>query len=122
MSFVYSISSMPFYDNIQKMYKHIYIIDRYPSNDISLTSIIKQISPPSLSIFSNHNSHCLYAICNPYNNNNNNKELLEIGQESLLFSYLLQNKYSINTQITDILSKITNIPNNSQLLCVITTP
>jgi len=115
MSSFYSISSIPFFDHTQQIYKHIYIIDRNPSNDISFNSIIKQLSPPRLSTFSNPRSHCLYAICNPDNIN----LLLEIGQETLLFSYLLQNNFIINTEITDIISKVTNLPHNAQLLCVI---
>ena len=111
----YTISYVPFYDQIMKVYKHIYIIDRNPGNDTSLNSIVKPISSPPLSTFSNHATQCLYAIYNPENNN----KLLEIGEETLLFSYLIQNNYIVNTEITEIMRKVKNLPNNGQLLCII---
>ena len=118
MSNFYSISSIPFYDNIEQTYKHIYIIDRNP-NDPSLSKIIRQIMTPSLSSFLPNSNLCVYSILNP----NDVSQYLQLGQEPALFSYLMQNSYTINTQLTDIIhnnARQNNISNvNSQLLCLI---
>ena len=116
MSNVYSISSVPFYDNIKQIYTHIYIFDRKPT-DNSLISISKYINMPQLSPFKGYNNNqCVYALLNPANNS----QLLKIGEEPTLFSFLLKNNININTQLTKVLNKNTRTTDdNPELLCII---
>lgn len=116
MSNIYSISSLPFYDNINQIYTHIYIFDRKPL-DNALISISKNINMPQLSPFKGYNNNqCVYAVLNP----DNNSQLLKIGEEPILFSFLFKNNININSQLTKVLNKNTRSNHhNSELLCIV---
>ena len=118
MSTVYNIGSIPFYDNTQQCYTHIYIVDRQPT--APLLNITRRLTTPKLSPFQttsgpccNYNP-CVHAIYNP----NNLSLLLKIGEEALLFSYLIQNGYSIDTSLTKLM-RDSPIKGDIRLLCMI---
>lgn len=113
MAEVYSVSIRPFYDSINQIYTNIFVIDRMPNEP--LKSIIKSIHMPRLSPFEpfSKNNKCILGVYNPENLN----KLLELGQESIFFTYLLQNGYKIDTSLTKLMF---NTPKDYKLLCMIT--
>ena len=117
MTEVYTISSQPFYDNIHKCYKHIYLMDRMPSAPLS--SIVRNLNCPKFSPFKESTMcspipTCVPAIYNP----NDKSKLLEIGEEAILFTYLIQNAYTVDTSLTKIMHKNSN-KSHTKLLCLI---
>ena len=118
---MYSIQIQPYYNSIRQCYTHIYTIDPEPaSSETALLSIICKINPPKLSPFqtnccSDHKPSCINAIYNPTNIN----MLLAVGEESLLFNYLIKNNYTINTSITKIMKEAPVKTEGSKLLCII---
>tara|TARA_Y100000992_G_C20926584_1_gene332387 strand:+ start:206 stop:550 length:345 start_codon:yes stop_codon:yes gene_type:complete len=111
MSQFYAIHSQLYY-NIDKEYQSIFTIDRNPPNSDPLNNIIKTIQSSNLSAFHNNTKSCILAILNP----NNNFEFLNKTQLPLLFSFLSQNGYTIDTNLTKMLVDI-NRKNN--LICII---
>ena len=104
---IYFISQKIYYDSFLKCYKKILIVDREPEGE--LKNKIKLLNNTKLSPFQENTSYkqsCnLYAI---YNINETNS-LLDIDNQSKLISFLLNNNYSIETDLTKLL-----IENNTQ--------
>ena len=103
---IYTVSSQSIYDNISQNYKNIYVVDRQPSGVFS--TIARRIHPPKLSPFNVHTNtdchhHCIYAIYNPHHPQN----LLCMEDLGLLFSFLVSNRYSIDTSLTSMMNKST---------------
>ncbi len=113
MSEVYSVSIRPFYDSINQKYTHIFVIDRMPNEP--LKKIARTIHMPRLSPFEtfSESNKCVIAIYNPFDLN----KLLEIGEEPIFFTYLLQNGYKVDTSLTKLMF---NNPKEFKLLCMIT--
>jgi hypothetical protein len=106
---IYSLfKKVYYYDN---KYHNIIVIDRKPKGNI--TQISKLLNMNKLSSFRTYASelnNCMYAILNP----NNKNELLNITDISILFTWLVNNGYTINTTFSD---KILNLNNN--IICFI---
>ena len=117
MSSVYSIESRPYYNSKDTCYTRIFTIDRSPTQPF--LNIVKSIVMPKLSPFETNHGCCLaqrcaLAIYNP----TSPTQLLQPGEEAILFSYLIQNGYKIDTSLTKLMQDSTAI-NNSRLLCMI---
>ncbi len=111
MSQFYTIHSQLYY-NINKEYQFIFTIDRKPPSSDLLNNIIKTIQSSNLSAFHNNTKTCILALLNP----NNNSEFLERTQISLLFTFLSQNGYTIDTNLTKMLVDVNQKKN---LVCII---
>lgn len=103
---VYTLYISPYYDNIKQCYFNVIIIDREPKGP--LREIIKRKQYNSLSPFHSNtysncnykNKSCVHIICHPENKN----EILDIDDISILYSFLLQNNYQIDTKLTNMIS------------------
>lgn len=121
MPIVHTIYSQPFYDNMNKCYTRIYVIDRNP--EAPLSNIIRRIQTPRLSPFQTSENSCALAIYNP----NQIQQLLQVGEEAILFTYLLTNGYTIDTSLTKLLKSTNNMccsntsssSSSGTLLCLI---
>ena len=101
---MYQVSLKPYYDNRCQGYRQLITI--YPKPKGALLSIIKQLAPSRLSPFKKFSDcdpypQCFYAVLNPQNT----CDFLRVEDISLLFCFLTENDYSINTQITKIMMK-----------------
>ena len=115
MTEVYTIGVQPFYDNINECYTHIYVIDRSPS--FPLSSLVRAVNPPRLSPFqttSGSYQKCVLALLDP----GNRTRLLHTGDESILFTYLASNGYTVDTSLTKIM-KNAPVREGPRLLCLI---
>lgn len=125
----YSLVSAPYYDSKTKCYKKIIKINKMPTITSSLATIVKQIQYPKLSPFksnsafsacsnccnSDDNQCCIYAITNISNHN----ELMCINDLPSLFTFLINNGYTIDTSITKMMQS-SNVKLNNDLICFIT--
>jgi hypothetical protein len=117
-----AIYILPYYDSINKNYRDIITINTKP--DSELNELVKQInykSPSSYTDYNNNtnnccNNDCIYAFKSLCNKN----ELMCVDEIPKLFNELTLLGYSINTQITDMMSRNNIKQNNKKLLCYIT--
>ena len=110
---LYTLSSKIYYDNDE--YKKIIILDRKPKTTGMLQYIVKYIRPSNLSSSINvDNNKCIYAILNP----NNLNELLKIEELSILFTWLFNNGYNVNTNFTEIIQR-SNLQIKNNMICFI---
>jgi len=104
----YQLTTQIFLD--KDCYKKIIVINKDPSG--ALASFVKKIKGPKLSPFQSNNccenTYCQRAILNPHQPT----DILCMSQIGLLFSFLLDNGYTINTHLTEIMQ-----PNLDNLIC-----
>tara|TARA_B100001057_G_C22325462_1_gene747395 strand:+ start:72 stop:431 length:360 start_codon:yes stop_codon:yes gene_type:complete len=118
MSETYSITTQVFNDLRTNCYKRIFTIDRQPLGP--LKNLVKQIQNPKLSEFQTFNScgerkSCVLAIYNPDNLFN----LLTINEQPRLLTFLNQNNYTVDTNITKIMMK-NRVQSQDRLMFIIT--
>lgn len=110
---LYTLSSKIYYDNDE--YKKIIFLDKKPEKNGMLQYIVKYISPSKLSTsIYEYNNKCIYAILNP----NNLNELLKIEDISILFTWLFNNGYNINTNFTEIIQR-SKLQIKNNMICFI---
>ena len=120
MSEFYSISSMPFYLSIQECYTKVLTLDRMPAAGSPLNSIVKRVTIPKLSPFQQA------TACNPIDRCGNvlikpGCSCTDYATEAdipLIFSFLAQNGYKIDTSITQMLNQ-GNVKTQFPLICYI---
>ena len=95
----YVITTEPYYDTKKKYYKNVLIIDRIPLGP--LKNYVKQIQIQSISPFKKTENKCYYGV---YNTNN---ELMDADNYYELYLFLLNNSYTINTELTNMINKQT---------------
>jgi len=110
MSQYYTIHTQLYY-NLNKEFKSIFTIDRMPPVTESLNQMIYTIQSQKISAFHNDSMPCLHALINPVD-----KSFLEKGQEALLFTYISQKGYLIDTNLTKML---VDVKQNRDLICFI---
>ena len=98
----YSIHSQVYYNNIEQCYRKIITIDRKPVGP--LQNIVKSLNTPKLSPFQESSPCCPIKFCslsiyNPYNHS----EFLSPISLPLLISYLQNNGYTIEYNVTNTL-------------------
>jgi hypothetical protein len=88
------------YPDSQFNYDSILTINTIPEGPLSNYTKQINISPKRISAFQSRSStQCVYALCNPSNN-----ELLTLNDLPVFFTYCLANGYTINTDITKMLN------------------
>lgn len=107
MTQTYSIINQLYYNSITQCYQKILVIDRKPIGP--LQNIVKTLHTPKLSPFQYATpcsplKLCSLAIYNPYNKS----ELLSPHTLPILISFLQNNGYTINSQLTHTLCQQTN--------------
>jgi len=113
---LYVITAIPYFDRPNKRYIKIMKINNIPQRG-PLSQHIIHINTPRLSPFEDQTmrtSSCVYVIkslSNPAN-------YMEVDETPDLFAYLLENGYTINTEVTRIFQK-SNIKLKDDILCYI---
>ena len=115
---VYTISSKVYLDNLHKCYKNIVVINENPIGP--LKNCVKRISENKLSPFKYPSpceewKSCFYVIHHPGNPSN----YFTVEQIPELFTFLTENNYVIDTNITNMVSKLRHIELKN-LICFIT--
>ena len=113
----YALYSRPFYKSCDQCYIKILTIDREPEN--LLSNITKKVSFEKLSPFKQPGpcekvERCGYAIMNP----NNTSEFATIHDLAVIFTWLQDNLFTVNTAITTMLNQ-SEIRTNNKLICYI---
>ena len=85
-------------------YKRIFIIDRFPEGP--LQNLVKRMLAPKLSHFQSFNScgernPCILALHYP----NEPNRLITVEEQPILLTFLTNNNYIINTDITKLMMK-----------------
>jgi hypothetical protein len=125
MKYMYEISSRIYLDKQQQCYKRLVTINTKPEGP--LKTLVKQLHHNKLSPFeavNNCNTNCFkscyYALRNPeiYNNGNGKycDDLLCLNDIPSFTSFLLENGYTINTDISKMFMKNTRINPKKDLL------
>lgn len=110
MSQYYTIHTQLYY-NLNKEYQSIFTIDRKPPDSDSLNSLIRTIQSSKISAFHNDPISCIHVFINP-----NDNTFIEKGQEALLFTYISQKGYLIDSNLTKML---VDVKQNRNLICFI---
>jgi hypothetical protein len=114
---LYTLQSKPFYDSFKECYRKVITINKEPTGP--LKTYTKRVSPPKLSPFKERNiccpeSSCIHIIMSLTNPN----EYLCVDDVPNLFSYLIDNGYTIDTSITKMMNE-SDVKMNNSLLCFI---
>ncbi len=102
---MYTLSSQTIYDNIKQSYSNIYVLDRKPTGD--LEKIVKPLRVAKLSPFQHSRDDscgpckCAQAVYNPHQPN----EFLCIDDIAILFSWLADHDYTIDTSLTQVMNE-----------------
>lgn len=115
---MYTLTVQPYYDQIKQSYRKIVIINKEPTGP--LKNLTKRISPPKLSPFKERSiccpePQCVHVILDP----NSPTEYLCVNEVPNLFSYLVDNGYTIDTSLTKMMNE-SEVKLNNKLLCLIT--
>lgn len=115
--FLYSLQSIPYYDSINQAYTNILILNQVangPLQQITKKVILNKLTPFESNMNICPKSNCIIAITQL----NNKTQLMCIDQLPELFEFLINNGYTIDTNITKILQK-TNVKMTGNLICMI---
>lgn len=119
----FTITSEPFYDNLNKCYKNILMVNVIPSGP--LRQFVKQIKLPKLSPFQtetpcNPIAKCGYAIHNINDCLNKCCDLMTPNEIPDLITFLTSNNYQIETQITNMVNQ-SEIKLSRKKICFVVT-
>ena len=114
---LYSLESIPYYDSVQQEYTNILTVNKAPEGP--LNTITKTVRQNKLSPFETHNNICpkpsciigITSIQNPC-------EMMCINDLPILFEFLINNGYTIDSSVTKILQK-SSMKMNGNLICMI---
>ena len=105
--YMYTLSSQTIYDEVKQRYINIYVLDRKPTGD--LEKIVRPLRVSKLSPFQDtHDDNCRpckcsQAVYNPHQSN----EFLCIDDIAILFTWLLEHDYTIDTSLTQMMNDST---------------
>ena len=116
----FSLSARPFYNSIKQCYIKVIQIDRLPPQNSIISTILKRVTFNNLSVFDVYsccekNHSCGYVVMNP----NDLTTFATIDDIPLIFTWLSQNGYNINTSITEMMNT-SSVKATYPLLCIIT--
>jgi len=113
----YTISSQPFYHSVNQCYSNIVTIDRKP--DGPLAHLVRTLHTPRLSPFNQPSPCCPEDRCTKaIHKVNNTRELMNPNDIPELFSFLIQNGYTIDTALTTMMNK-SQVKMTNKLICFI---
>lgn len=105
MKEMYSILSVPYYKSNRQCYVKVLTLDRNPPPKSILNRILKKTNFQKISPFKEfdnceRNNSCRYVFLNPLNYN----EYAEMNDIPAVFTWLIRNNFSIDTNITQMLN------------------
>ena len=126
---MYSLVSIPYYDNCTQCYKKVIKLNRAPPPDSPLNQIIKRVGPIRLSPFQVNSafSGCGGSGCNGCGNTSqccnllitsiqDKNHLMCIDDIPTLFSFLVTNGFTIDTSITKMMQN-SSVKLSNDLIC-----
>jgi len=118
MSSIYSLYIQPYYNSISEQYINIITINKPPTGP--LAKYVTNIRFNKLSDFSGFSTSCkplcMYAIKNISSPQCNNLDLLSPENVDDLISYLIENNYNVNKDLTKIMNNDKIYLNNGKKL------
>jgi hypothetical protein len=115
----YSLLSIPFYISTSKCYIKAFALDRMPSPGSPLSQIVKRTVLPKLSTFQQGNECDPYKTCgNIVMNPHNILEYARPDDIPLIFTWLIQHGYTIDTSITKMINDST-VRMSNPILCFV---
>jgi hypothetical protein len=121
---MYSLVSIPYYDNCTQCYKKVIKLNRAPPPDSPLNQIIKRVGPIRLSPFQvnsafsgcggcGNTSQCCNLLITSIQDKNH---LMCIDDIPTLFSFLVTNGFTIDTSITKMMQN-SSVKLSNDLIC-----
>lgn len=98
MTDTYAIFCQPYFDTRTQSYRNIVTINMIPKGP--LASLVTKVNMTSLSPFKKNASSCCFALISL----KNKRELMPIDELPILFSFLMTNRYKIDTSLTKMLN------------------
>ena len=100
---MYTLTVKPYLDQYNKKYKKIICINTIPKGNLS--THVKKVNLPKLSPFKDNTpccsyQNCSYVICDLEDSN----KFMCINNIPSLFTFLYENNYTINTELTKIMT------------------
>ena len=100
---MYTLTVKPYLDQYNKQYKQIICINTIPKGNLS--AHVKQVSLPKLSPFKDNTpccsyQKCTYVICDL----EDSSKFMCINDIPSLFTFLYENNYTINNELTKMMS------------------
>lgn len=116
----YSILSMPFYNSVDQCYIKVLTLDRLPAVKSPLNQIVKRVQLHKLSPFKQGTNcdplnTCGNVLLKPYSHG----EYATLRDTPLLFSWLSQNHFQIDTFTTQMINQ-SEVRMQDPILCFIT--
>lgn len=115
---VYSLYIQPYYDSANEQYTNIVTINKIPSGPLS--NYITTLRYNKLSDFSGFNRNCtplcIYAIKNINNSYCSNLNLISPDNIDDLVTFLIENNYTVNKDLTKIMNNEKIYVNNGKKL------
>jgi len=113
---MYTLKVIPYLDEFNKEYKKIISINSLPEGNLS--NYVKKVKLPKLSPFKNNtsccsNKCCTYVLCDFDNTN----KFMCVDDIPALFTFLYENDYTINTELTKLISE-GEIKLTDKILCL----
>jgi hypothetical protein len=114
---IYMLTSQPYYCSINQCYRQILVLNQKPTGP--LYQISKRINPPKLSPFKEisvccNQPTCIWAIKSP----DNKCDLMCVEELPMLFQFLMNNGYIIDTSITKMMNE-SSVKLNNPMICYI---
>lgn len=118
MTETYSILSMPFYNTVEQCYIKVLTLDRLPPIHSPLYQMVKRVNLPKLSPFQQG------TACDPLKTCGNvllkpNREYATLQDIPLMFSWLAQNQFHIDTSMTNMINQ-SGVRMQYPIICFIT--
>ncbi len=122
---MYSLVSVPYYDNLTQCYKKVIRINPAPPPDSPLNAIIKRVGPIRLSPFQVNSalsgcgdccsnvSQCCNLLLTHIGDSN---KLMCVDEIPTLFQFLTTNGFKIDTSITKMM-QASNVKLSNDLIC-----
>lgn len=115
----YTLTMQPYYENKNQCYRNILVLNNEPVGPLKL--ITKRLNFSKLSNFNYlsyneccYKKKCIYAICDIINQH----ELMCVDDIPNLFSFLVDNNYTIDTKISTMM-QMSNVKITNPLICII---
>ena len=102
MSKTFSIHSTPFYKSVEQQYIKVLCLDREPDTESGLKQIVKRVKIDKISLFKQEpgDDTCVFIIMNP----NKPNDYAKIDDIQMVFSWLMQHGFTIDTTLTQMFS------------------
>ena len=113
---MYTLKVIPYLDEYNKKYKQIITINCVPEGE--LANYVKKVKLPKLSPFKDNSESCSYKCCSYVILDLNNKNtFMCVDDIPSLFTFLYENNYIINTNLTKLMIK-GDVKLSDKVLCL----